>query len=191
MLRRFYHFIFHYLHYLPFVKKTNGRFTIISPILISYHSLILGKQVFIRNNARIEAVEWYNDKTYNPIIELNDNVSIEQNLHLTCANSIKIGANTSISANVTITDINHPYQNLDIAPEMQDIKVGSVEIGSNCKVYNNAVILPNVILGKHCVIGANSVVMAGTYKDYSIIAGAPAKVVKYYNFELGKWMRND
>jgi acetyltransferase-like isoleucine patch superfamily enzyme len=36
---------------------------------------------------------------------LFDNVSIQQNIHLTCAAYIHIGKNTTIAANVTITDI--------------------------------------------------------------------------------------
>ena len=39
------------------------------------------------------------------------------------------------------------------------------------------VILPGVTIGKHCVIGANSVVNAPV-PDYSIAVGSPARVVK-------------
>lgn len=40
----------------------------------------------------------------------------------------------------------------------------------------NVVIVGNVHVGKHCVIGANSVV-AKDIPDYSVAAGIPAKVI--------------
>ena len=38
------------------------------------------------------------------------------------------------------------------------------------------------------MVGTNAVVR-GTYPDYSVIVGVPAKVVKRYNKETGKWER--
>ncbi|WP_295715728.1 hypothetical protein [Mucilaginibacter sp.] len=117
---------------------------------------------------------------------MNDNISIEQNLHLTCANKITIGANTAIAANVTITDINHPYADISLPPEKQVLQVNEVIIGESCKVYNNAVILPGTVLGKHNIVGANSVV-SGVFPDYCVIAGTPARIIKLYNWGTGKW----
>ena len=51
----------------------------------------------------------------------------------------------------------------------------------------NSVILPGTILGKHCVVGANSVV-SGVFDDYSVIVGSPARVVKKYNKETREWI---
>lgn len=41
----------------------------------------------------------------------------------------------------------------------------------------NAVIVGNVKIGKHCVIGANSVVTKDV-PDYCVAVGSPAKVIK-------------
>ena len=46
----------------------------------------------------------------------------------------------------------------------------------------------NVKIGKHCVIGANSVVTKNI-PDYSVAIGSPAKVIKKYNFESKKWVK--
>lgn len=48
-----------------------------------------------------------------------------------------------------------------------------------------------VKLGKHCVVGTNAVVLKGEYPDYSIIVGNPAKVVKKYNAEKKKWVKEN
>lgn len=148
----------------------------------------LGAHVYIGRNDRIEGVPYYNGRTYTPLIILHDRVSIQQNSHLTCAEKIEIGANTAIAANVTITDINHPYEDITKPIERQPLDVKPVTIGEDCKIYNNCVILPGVNIGKHCCIGANSVVTHDV-PDYSVAVGSPARVIKRYSFEEKKWIR--
>ena len=43
-------------------------------------------------------------------------------------------------------------------------------------------------VGKHCVIGANSVVTKDI-PDYSVATGIPARVIKKYDFEKKEWVR--
>lgn len=109
-------------------------------------------------------------------------------MHLTCAKRIEIGDNTAIAAYVTITDINHPYEDISLPVERQDIQVAPVKIGKDCKIYNNAVILPGVTIGNHVVIGANSVVCHDV-PDFCVIVGAPAKVIKKFDFTKKQWIR--
>ena len=45
-------------------------------------------------------------------------------------------------------------------------------------------------IGKHCTVGANSVV-SGTFGDYCVIVGAPAKIIKRYSFEKQDWLKTD
>lgn len=181
-------------YYLPYcyrVKRKDGIFQIMKPILITPKFLEIGKGVFIRNGARIEGVDTYLSKRFNPKIIIKDFVSIEQNLHLTCANEILIGFETAIAANVSITDIHHPYTDIHLSPENQNIIVSNVKIGNRCKIYNNVVILPGVELGNHTVVGANSVVQKGIYPDFSVIVGSPAKIVKKYCPQKNDWIRID
>lgn len=185
-----YHYIKTLLFYRPFIKKANGKFIVINPIVFTSGNIVVGKNVFIRNNSRVEGVSEYAKIKFNPVIQIGNNVSIEQNLHLTCANKIVIGNDTAIAANVTITDINHQYINISLPPERQPLQVSEVNIGIACKIYNNAVILPGTSLGAHNIVGANSVV-SGTFPDYCVIAGAPAKIVKRYNPETGNWEKVD
>lgn len=172
-------------------KNFGKKSKIIKPLHLSFDSINIKNNVLIRNNGRIEAVKIYLNKKFNPLIIIDNYVSIEQNIHITCANSVIISKNTAIAANVTITDIDHPYEDINIPPEKQNIKVGKVFIGEDCKIYNNVVILPNAIIGKHTVIGANSVVIGKEYPDYCIIVGAPAKIVKRYSFEKQEWLKTD
>jgi len=163
---------------------------IIKPILITPKCIKIKKNVVIRNNARIEGVRQYNDMVFSPSIILEENVHIEQNCHITCADKIYIGRNTAIAANVTITDIHHPYTDVTKPIEGQNLVVRQVIIGEDCKINNGAVILQGVQIGKHVTIGANSVVMH-SIPDYSVAVGSPAIIIKRYNFESQKWEKTD
>ena len=164
---------------------TSGN-VIRKPLFITPKFIKFGKRIVIQKNCRIQGIYKYENVMFSPEIIFHDRVTIQQNLHLTCADRIEIGENTAIAANVTITDINHPYEDINIPIEQQPITVMPVKIGADCKIYNNVVVLPGTELGKHCVIGANSVVK-GVYPDFCVIAGAPARIIKRYNYISKKW----
>ncbi len=165
---------------------SSAKAYICKPLIFSAKSVIWGTNVVILKNARIEGVEKYGSQTYSPVIILHDGVSIQQNCHITCAERIEIGSNTALASNVTITDIDHSYQDINRPIEQQDLIVKQISIGKDCKIYNNAVILQGTTMGNHCVVGANSVVK-GNFPDYSIIVGTPARIVKRYNSSTGIW----
>lgn len=52
-----------------------------------------------------------------------------------------------------------------------------VSIGDGSYIGINSVIVGNVKIGKHCVIGANSVVTKDV-PDYCVAVGCPARVIK-------------
>ena len=64
--------------------------------------------------------------------------------------------------------------------------VKETTIGENCFIGMGAAIMPGTVLGKQCVVGANSVVK-GTFPDYCVIVGSPAKIVKKYNQHTQIW----
>lgn len=45
-------------------------------------------------------------------------------------------------------------------------------------------------IGKHCVIGSNAVVTKDI-PDYCVAIGIPARIIKRYNPEVGKWLRTN
>ncbi len=170
-----------------FAFKKVGKKCYVSPALkITPQYIELGSNVCIGRNCRMEGVLCYEGVKYNPLIVVGNGVSIEQNLHLTCAQRVVIGDNTAIAANVSITDIHHPYDDVNISIERQQLQVKPVAIGADCKIYNNVVILPGITIGRHVTIGANAVVNKDI-PDYSVAVGVPARVVKRYNFEKQVW----
>lgn len=176
--------------YKLFFQKMGKHCVVLKPTLITPESIIMGDCVSIGWRARVEGVKQYQTDEFTPKIILHTGVTIQQNLHLTCAEHVEIGKNTSIAANVSITDIHHPYDDIYLPIEHQNIKTKPVFIGENCKIYNNAVIMQGTKIGKHCTIGANSVV-SGFFEDFCVIVGAPAKIIKRYSFEKQAWLKTD
>lgn len=51
-----------------------------------------------------------------------------------------------------------------------------------------AIIMPGVTIGKRSVIGAGAVVTKSV-PQYCVAVGNPAKIIKKFDFEQGKWVR--
>lgn len=64
--------------------------------------------------------------------------------------------------------------------------MGGVSIGDETWIGTGVVIAGTVTIGKHCVIGANSVVTKDI-PDYCVAAGNPCKIIKRYSFETKQW----
>ncbi len=171
-------------------NKLDRRSYIQHPIKLTPSCIDCGKNVFVFKSARIEGVYRYNETIFTPSIVFEDCVTVQQNLHLTCAKKVVIGSNTAIAANVTITDIHHSYKDVKVPIEKQNIEVKEVRIGKDCKIYNNCVILPGCTIGNHVTIGANSVV-AGCIPSFSVAGGLPAKIIKRFNFETNRWEKTN
>ena len=92
----------------------------------------LGNRVSIYWGARLEAITHYVGESHSPRIEIEDGVIIGQNLHCTCSRSVRIGRNTAITANVTITDTNHSYEDISIPIKDSPLLADPVEIGPDC-----------------------------------------------------------
>ena len=78
-----------------------------------------------------------------------------------------------------ITDCDHEYRDINVPVIDQGIvqRGQMVSIGEGSYIGINAVIVGNVKIDKHCVIGANSVVTKDV-PDYCVAVGSPARVIK-------------
>lgn len=95
-------------------------------------------------------------------------------------NSIKIGNYTRVGANCKIIDNDfHPveleYRHKGLNEEYT--RRAPIEIGDDCFIGMNSIILKGTKLGNNVIVGAGSVVH-GTFPDNCIIAGNPAKILK-------------
>lgn len=169
------------LLYKPFFGKFAIPSYIGKPIILKGISKIyINKRVRIFPHVRLE-VHGDNSK-----IEIQENVAIGQNVHITSASKLIIGKNTTILANTFITNIDHEYEEIGKHILDQPMSIKETTIGENCFVGIGVAIQAGTILGKQCVVGANSVVR-GKFPDYCVIVGAPAKIVKKFNFDTQRW----
>jgi len=161
------------------------------PLLLANTDCIhIGREVYIREGARLEVVK--GTSVRNPRLEIGSGTNIEQNVHIVCHNFVRLGENVSITGNCCIVDVTHPYDDVTDASKIGSRildDAASVEIGDNSFLGFGTVVLPNVRIGKYVITGANSVVVDNV-PDYSVVAGAPAKVIRTYDFEAGRWVSN-
>jgi acetyltransferase-like isoleucine patch superfamily enzyme len=87
-------------------------------------------------------------------------------------------------------DTDHEYQDLSMSVGKQPLMIKKTQIGENCFIGSGAKIQAGTILGRHCVVGSNAVVR-GTFPDYSVIVGAPARIVKRYDEKSQKWKKTN
>ena len=92
---------------------------------------------------------------------------------------ITIGDNTMIGGNAKILDNDfHPVEvEARLADDKSRIGTREIIIGKNCFIGCNSLILKGTVLGDNCVVGAGAVV-SGRFEDNCVIAGNPAKVIK-------------
>lgn len=129
----------------------------------------------------------------NPCVtmEFGDNVEIGNHSTIASHHRVVIEKNVLTGPHVFIADYNHEYRNVDLPVWKQGEfapKESEVVIGEGSWLGTNVVVVGKVHIGKHCVIGANSVVIKDI-PDYSVAAGIPAKVIKRYDFEKEEWVR--
>lgn len=112
-------------------------------------------------------------------VRIGKGSEIGERCRISIANSLEIGEKVLLSPNVYITDCDHEYRDVDVPVIDQGIvqRGQKVSIGEGSYIGINAVIVGNVRIGRHCVVGANSVVTKDV-PDYCVAVGSPAKVIK-------------
>lgn len=167
----------------PLFKRV-GVYSYMGPTV----SLLGTKRISIGNRVRIYPGARMETHDEGEII-IGDDCSIAQNFHVTSGkNKLVIGNRTTILGNVFITNIDHEYQNVNEHVMNQPMIYKETIIGENCFIGFGAAIQAGTVLGKQCIVGTNAVVR-GTFPDYSVIVGVPAKVVKHFDEEAGEWVK--
>jgi len=88
---------------------------------------------------------------------------------------LAIGDRVSFGPNVTLILATHP--NNSRLHHVLKFPPREITIGEDSWLGANSVIMPNVHIGKCCIIGAGAVVTHDV-PDYSVVAGVPARVIK-------------
>ena len=98
-------------------------------------------------------------------------------LHSTLIGPVCIGSHVHLAQGITVTALNHRFQDTTRRIDEQGIETRRVVIDDDVWIGAHAVILPGVTIGRHAVVAAGAVVTddvaAGT-----VVGGVPARVLK-------------
>ncbi|MDD2435444.1 MAG: acyltransferase [Bacilli bacterium] len=125
-----------------------------------------GKKINIEKNAE-----------FSPNITIGENSGIGINARI--QKGTQIGDNVMMGPNVRIYTRNHKFQNKSIPMcEQGETELKPVIIKNDVWIGDGTIILPGIIINEGSIIGAGSVVTKDV-EAYSIVAGNPAKFIKY------------
>lgn len=114
-------------------------------------------------------------------IRCGRNLGVGNDVTLQAGGGIEFGDNVLLGPGVKIWTQNHKSDDIDTPIREQGYTYGEVFIGDDCWIGANAFILPRVRLPRGCVVAAGSLVGVKAYREYSIIAGNPARLIGYRN----------
>ena len=98
-------------------------------------------------------------------------------LHNTIIGPVTIGSHVNLAQGITVTALNHNFEASERRIDEQGVSTQQVTIGDDIWIGANAVVLPGVTVGNHCVIAAGAVVTKDV-PPHSLVAGVPAKIIK-------------
>ncbi len=126
-----------------------------------------------------------------PVVSVGDRCLIGKGSGIVGHLRIEIGNDVWTGHHVYITDQNHGYEDRDLPVSQQVMPERPVSIGDGSWLGHGTVVLPGARIGRHVVIGANSVV-TGDIPDYSVAVGVPAarhqvdRLIRRPNREAGR-----
>ena len=98
-------------------------------------------------------------------------------LHNTIIGPVTIGDHVNLAQGITVTALNHNFSQPALPIDQQGVSTAPVTLGDDIWIGANAVVLPGVTIGNHCVVAAGAVVTKDV-PPHSLVAGVPAIIIK-------------
>ncbi len=132
----------------------------------------------IRIGEKCEILDGVLILSYGGAIEIGDNCSINPYTIIYGHGGVKIGNNVLIAAATMIVPNNHNFQLKDKTIIEQGCTAKGIIIEEDVWIGHGCSLLDGITVSKGTVVAAGSVVNKST-EPYSVIAGIPAKIIKY------------
>lgn len=101
---------------------------------------------------------------------------------------VELRDNVLLGPNVLIADAHHRYEDVTVPIRKAGMTEKSfVVIEEEAWIGANSRIFCGVTVGRHSVVGANSVVNTDV-SPYTVVVGSPARVVRRFDNQTGKWV---
>lgn len=111
-----------------------------------------------------------------PALVIGEGCLIRDDVVLSASESIVLEEHVTLAGRVTVIDSDHTWA--DGHPLITDNRsvTAPIRIGRGSWIAEQSIILRGTEVGVFCIVAANSVVR-GSFPDFSLIAGSPARVV--------------
>jgi lipopolysaccharide O-acetyltransferase len=153
-----------------------------------------GRDVSIRSRLWLEAVTRYAGEEFRPVIVIGDRTRFSEAVHITAIERVEIGKDVLLGSNIFIGDHQHgSYRgssHSDPAQPPSDrplVVRGPVIIEDRVWIADGAHIVGPCRIGEGAVVGAHALVR-GDVPPRSMVAGAPARVIKVFDGASGQWV---
>ncbi len=148
----------------------------------------------IGNSVRIDRGAWINvpedPQSNEPTIIMEDGCGIGRGVQISAKNRIHLERDVIVAGYSFITDHNHAFEDVTVPLARSGItEGGTIRIEEQCWIGFGVTIVcsqGDLVIGKHSVIGANSLVTRSV-PPYSIVSGNPARIVKQFHPEKETW----
>ena len=110
-------------------------------------------------------------------ISLGDKVFLNRNVMLDDRTTLTIGDYTLVAAGALIETHGHIYDDLSEPIAYGGRTLAPVHIGRDCLIGFNTAIMAGVTIGERCIVAASSVVTKDV-PDRTIVGGVPARKIK-------------
>jgi len=137
-------------------------------IAIGSHSLILSGTFM-----SVETPAWTRSA---PVLRIGDRVGIRPYCMISATDEIAIEDDVIIGAFSSVIDSDHTFAEGRPNVMHNSVDSASIRIGRGTWLAERVAVLKGSMIGRCCIVGANSVVR-GEVPDYSIAVGSPARVV--------------
>jgi acetyltransferase-like isoleucine patch superfamily enzyme len=101
-----------------------------------------------------------------------------------------MGNGSGLGQHVFVAGFNHGFSDASKNSSIQPLDIRPVIIEDEAHIGANSVVLAGIRVGKRSQVGAGSVVTKDI-PPFSVAVGNPARVIKQYNPETGKWEKSN
>ena len=112
-------------------------------------------------------------------LSVESDCSFNHGVYINAINPITLGKDVTLSAGSKLISTGIDYKNW-INGQKNHLKNSGIQIGNHVWLGANSMVLSDVkISGEYIIIAANSVVTSDVEDSYVVLAGTPAKIIKY------------
>lgn len=109
---------------------------------------------------------------------MGKNSSFADNCFVGATGGVKIGSDVIGGQNIRFHSSNHHFEETDVLIRKQGTSSEGICVGNNCWLGAGVVFCDGSSIGNGCVVAANAVVTK-RFPDNCVIAGVPAKIIKF------------